>query len=533
MDKAGFFASYDQHPYESVASPCSHPASMAAIGTLLGMAPPPLSGCRILELGCGTGPNLLPMAADLPDAELWGIDLSLPQIERCQATAAALSLDNVQFLARDLLQLGEGGESELGRFDYIIAHGVYSWVPAAVRDRVLAICRQHLSDNGLAYVSYNTYPGWNITNVLRDMLLYRVRGVADLAERARLADEALDVLSHGSLPGASEPPRGGVSAQFIHSEAARQRQVLDGLGPNRGSSVHHDLLGEVNYPVYFHQFLAHAEQHGLRFVAEATFRLPLPPAHLRERLAGMAQTNEELEQYLDFLYMTNFRQSLLCHAHKPVARSLEPALTQHLCVRAGLRPLRDSAELQPEVEEHFAGPGGLLLRVRHPVGKAALRILSAIAPAMLSFRDLLAAAQQQVLQAGVATTAGDGDELAKLLLRTCAYRPDVIQMRTRAPHMTTTISATPVAREIVRFQAAHGPFVTNAYHEAVRLTSFQRALLPLLDGTRDHAALVQALSQQIEEGRLTRPEPANDPEGLMRAVQQALVHAAGAALLLA
>src|SRR5262245_47574369 len=148
---------YDEVPYEGHAFPLTHPDRLATIATLFGMRPPPPHKARVLELGCGTGDNLIPMAVSMPHASFVGCDLSAVHVARARATADRLGLDNVVIEQRDILELDRGG----GEFDYLICHGVFSWVPPRVQDRILALAHELLSPQGVALVSYNTYPGWH------------------------------------------------------------------------------------------------------------------------------------------------------------------------------------------------------------------------------------------------------------------------------------------------------------------------------------------------------------------------------------
>ena len=97
--------------------------------------------CRVLELGCTDGGNLLPMAATLPRSSFLGIDLSGRQIAAGQKMIERLGLENVELRQMDIADVGE----DFGTFDYIICHGVYSWVPPPVQDKILEICARRLA----------------------------------------------------------------------------------------------------------------------------------------------------------------------------------------------------------------------------------------------------------------------------------------------------------------------------------------------------------------------------------------------------
>ena len=183
--------SYDVVPYASSAFPQSHPDRLAAVARLFGVPSASPERCRVLELGAASGGNLIPMAYGLPDSEFIGVDLSSRQVAEGQSTIEALGLTNIQLRHRDISELG----GELGRFDYIICHGVYSWVPDAVRDRILAVCRDHLGPDGVAFVSYNTYPGWHMRGMIRDMMRYHAGRFSEPKPQIEQARSLLNFLA--------------------------------------------------------------------------------------------------------------------------------------------------------------------------------------------------------------------------------------------------------------------------------------------------------------------------------------------------
>ena len=149
---------YDAVPYESLSFAQSHPARMSGMAKLFGLAAPPLATARVLELGCTYGGNLLPLAMRYPGAQFVGVDFSQVQIERANKSRDELGLRNVTFRQADIRDIAK----ESGQFDYIVAHGVYSWVPSDVQEALLELMGRHLAPEGVGYVSYNVYPGWKM-----------------------------------------------------------------------------------------------------------------------------------------------------------------------------------------------------------------------------------------------------------------------------------------------------------------------------------------------------------------------------------
>ena len=242
------------------------------------MSPAPVTQCRMLEIGCGSGGNLAPLAYSLPRSRFVGIDLAEAPIAAAREISDALGLNNIDWRVCDLRSLSEGE----GEFDYIVAHGIYSWVPAEVRDALLAACRTLLAPEGVAFISYNAYPGSYERRMLREMLLQR----GDDVESAR------------------EFLRG-----LAHEEAAALAVSPDDI-------LFHDILAPVNQPVWFHEFAAHARGHGLRYLGEAD------PHDMFDEAGRLV--DEAGEQELDFRRLRRFRQTLLCRAEARLRRRIEP-----------------------------------------------------------------------------------------------------------------------------------------------------------------------------------------------------------------
>ncbi|MBI2478687.1 MAG: class I SAM-dependent methyltransferase [Planctomycetia bacterium] len=192
--------SYDQVEYSSYPFQQSHPDRLATIATLFGMHPPRLDDCRVLELGCSSGGNLIPMADQLPQARFVGIDASTKAIEKGNQTIRAVGLQNIELRHADILKLDDA----LGEFDYIITHGVFSWVPQPVQDKILDLCAKQLAPNGVAYVSYNTYPGWHFRGMIRDVMSYHAQFFETPQRQLNEARALVDFLAK-SVPTENNP----------------------------------------------------------------------------------------------------------------------------------------------------------------------------------------------------------------------------------------------------------------------------------------------------------------------------------------
>ena len=306
---------YDDIPYPSYAYWQASPSAMAGVAGVFGLNVPDVATAKVLEIGCASGGNILPLAMQYPQAEFTGLDLSDHQIDEARNQVSKLSLKNINFIAGSLLDVDLSGK----KFDFIIAHGVFSWVPEEVQDGIFALCRHHLSDNGLAYISYNTLPGWNAVQTIRDMMLYHGKRFEDPAMKVKEARRMLSFVAE-NLSNAS-----GAYKMQLEQEINTLQQADDNY-------LLHDHLEAVNDPCYFHQFMSRAQQHQLGYLGDAE----LPSMYLGnhgEKVAGTLQQLEsttEQEQYLDFIANRRFRMTLLTKQGRNPVRNITPEVLHNL-----------------------------------------------------------------------------------------------------------------------------------------------------------------------------------------------------------
>lgn len=475
--------SYDEIPYPSDAYQQSHPDRLETLAKLFGMAPADIRGCRVLELACADGSNLVPMACALPESRFVGIDLSRRQVEAGQEVVAALRLTNIELRHLDIRDLDEG----FGMFDYVIAHGVYSWVPKEVQEQILSVCSQRLNENGVAYISYNTNPGWRMRGLLRDMMLYHSRKFDDPRQQVEQARALIRWL------GGAVRAEGSPYGLLLKSELEQMQKWHD-------SYFRHDSLGEINEPVYFHQFIEQAELYGLQYLAEAEF-----PSMLASNFAGpvdqtlnrLGRDIIELEQYMDFVRNRLFRQTLLCRRGLRLNRALGPWSLHNFHVAASIRPVQATPAPPSSEAEEFQSASGLTVTTNEPIAKAAFRILAECWPQSLFFPELVASARARLQGAGAAATkkpaADEADHQALgAALLTCVSK-GVCELHVHLGPFVCVPGKRPRACPLARLQAVRGSSVINRRHERVRLDDFDRHLAPLLDGNRDRNALAEAL----------------------------------------
>lgn len=470
---------YSEISYESSAYPQSHPDNLAVVATLFGMQPRTLEGARVLEIGCAGGGNLLPLAAAWPGSQFVGIDLSPRQIAEAQAGVAALQLTNITFHAMRLEEFG----SAFGTFDYIIAHGVYSWVPAPVRDQLMALCARLLTPMGVAYVSFNTLPGSGTRATLREMVKFHTRRASSPPERVSQARSFFTFLD------AALKDRDDGYARSMGEELSQIARLGDFY-------IAHEHLEETNEPCYFHEFIGHAQRHGLQFVGEAeiqTLSAAGFPASVREGLRGMASSIVEAEQYGDFVRNRAFRQTLLCRPEIELKRTIPPDLVQRFHFVSALQPIHEEGSDGTPFAGRFRDAEGLEIEVRDPLTRAALLELRAVWPGALSFAALM---EQASARAGLPAGPPQAALLSSSLLKCySASRGMEFQICPRAFYRS--VSDYPLASPLARWQASRGCRVTNQRHENVLLGPAEKALLGQLDGRQSR----QDLEAQFQEAR--------------------------------
>ena len=490
---------YDDMPYQSDPFPQTHPSVLASVATLLGLDAPPVDKARVLEIGCASGGNIIPMAQELPNSTFVGIDLSGRQIKEATDATAVLGLKNISFHQKDVMDV----TPEFGEFDYIIVHGVYSWVPKPVADKILDVCSKNLSPKGIAYVSYNTLPGWHIRGMIRDMMVYHTRSFTRSEVKTRQARALLNFLSE-AVPGENNP-----YGMHLQNELNVLRQMRD-------SYIRHDHLESDNNPVYFHQFAEAAESHDLQYLGEAQFGVMAIAAaggvkpEVWNTLLQVCQTTTEREQYLDFLRNRQFRQTLLVHKDAVIDRSLNPEHMNKLFVTSMARP-QTVMNLQSDEPENITLPSGLTVPVRFPLIKAAVTHLAEIWPKAISFPELRKAARSRL-----APIEGVDDEaLIKqdtMILGTglrMLYGLNFIDLNSIEPATSPELGEQPTATPLVRYQAQRGGPVTNRRHRSIPVNEFDRRVLEQLDGNHTKEDLRKLVTDLIKNGTLTVTKPAN------------------------
>jgi methyltransferase-like protein/SAM-dependent methyltransferase len=505
---------YDEIPYTSHAYPLTHPDRLAMVGRLFGMEPPDVTRARVLELGCASGGNLIPMAEQYPGGTFVGVDLSARQIEEGQGALADIGIDNVTLRKADIERIDAGW----GTFDYILCHGVYSWVPPSTQERILEICNRNLSPEGIAYISYNTYPGWHVRESVRHMTRFHVAQFTDAHEQTEQAAALVDFLASS------------VAEDDLYGRLLRRE--LDILARTSPEYLFHEHLEHHNAPLYFHQFAERLGPKGLQYLGEADVHTMLAremdPA-VAETLGRISPDIIVLEQYMDFVRNRQFRQSLICHEDVELDRNIRPEILPGFFIGYGGTVRNGAVDLRSDVMQTFESDGEISVSSGLPIAKAALTVAGERWPDAVGFEELCEAAGQRLEAAGVSAPEPDvaRQQLAVDLL--ACFLQGLLELRTSAPPVHRGVPERPKVSAYARWQLARGTSATNRRHVRVAFDDAAARIVGMLDGSRDREGLIDGLVELLAAGKLelssddgSTIEPSTARETLGNLVDQTL-----------
>jgi methyltransferase-like protein/2-polyprenyl-3-methyl-5-hydroxy-6-metoxy-1,4-benzoquinol methylase len=293
--------SYDDIPYNSRPVTETHPCRLGALAALFGMEPCDLKEARVLEIGCANGDNLIPHAVNNPGGQFVGIDLSKVHIDEANKYVSGLELKNIKFHNCSIADVND----DFGKFDYIICHGVFSWVPEYIRTKILTVCSKNLNKNGIAYISYNTMPGWNMHSTLRDLMLYHTKSAVSHDDKIAQSTILLNFIKDYR----ANSNNSNWYVNFLKKEATKL------LTEHKVNYWFHEHLEKHNKAYYFYEFINKVKKHNLQYLSDCyLLSMNLNEQSEAIRIALQWANNiVKTEQYYDFLNNRLFRETLLCH----------------------------------------------------------------------------------------------------------------------------------------------------------------------------------------------------------------------------
>ncbi len=476
---------YDLVPYFSHPFQKTHPENLYTLARLFGVDAPEVKTARVLELGCAGGGNIIPMAFNLRKGHFVGVDLSKKQLQLGWDLITKLELTNITLEQMSISDI----DDDFGKFDYIICHGVYSWVPPDIQTKILEICSRNLTATGIAYVSYNCLPGWNFTKSIRDMMLYHVADFEAPAEKAEQARCMLQFIIN------SQDRSDKAYTTYLKSE-------MDILSKHQDAYLLHDHLEDINEPLYFHEFMQRAHRHELAYLGD-TDLFTMYPDNLDGGVAATIQKIPELikaEQYMDFIRNRRFRSTLLCHADADVNRKLDVNDIEQFYVLTRAFPEKEvvPADMENGAPLHFT-TGEVVLTLRDHISKTAMLILAENCYQPIAYTELCDRIRQNTGMRHInyiREQLNDDLNLLRLLFA------GMIRISSSAGPYTITVADKPEVTRMVRYQSEKGDIVTNQRHEPTVLNDAERILVRYLDGSNNHDRLTELLGDHISSGDL-------------------------------
>jgi methyltransferase-like protein/cyclopropane fatty-acyl-phospholipid synthase-like methyltransferase len=472
---------YDEVPYESYPYSQSQPEHLSTLASLFGMEPTAPNSSRILELGCASGGNIIPLAIRYPKAKIIGVDFSKVQIEIAQKQVKDLGLNNIEFHHASIADI----DNSYGKFDYIIAHGIISWVPEPIRQKMFDICGELLTETGVAYISYNAFPGWNMIKSIRDMMLYHGSNFASIGDKLQQAKLFLGFVKE-ALDGSEVP-----YAQIIKQEA----QLISN---QRDNYIRHDHMEEENKPYYLYEFVAEAAKRGLQYLGDSSLSSMYLGNMAASIVEKLSQVNDivRTEQYMDFINNRRFRSTLLCRNSVKLNRSLNNEDMKKFYLSFNLTPevpfdstvnLEDSSQT---LKFFFNNNKESFLSTSSSLMKAILYTFAENLQNPLKIDQLSKLANDKLPNA---KRVDIKNELLNNALR--LVLSGYISISNDPESCATEVGSAPKVYKLARYQAEHTPvmWVTNLKNQAVFINIFDKFAFRYMNGKNTKDQIVDLI----------------------------------------
>nr|WP_253308398.1 class I SAM-dependent methyltransferase [Rickettsia endosymbiont of Ceutorhynchus assimilis] len=504
--------SYDEVPYSPFSFGYTTPEHLRTIGLLFGLNPPEVKTARILDIGCGVGSNMFNFAETYPKSYSLGIDLSKKQIEQGLKAVDDLKLKNIDLKHLSIMDIDES----LGKFDYIICHGVFSWVPDAVKEKILEVANKLLNRNGIAFVSYNTLPGWNMQRTIREMMMFHSEIFQNNNDKLQQAKLLLSFINESLDKSPSS------YSKFLQDEAKILALYDD-------SYLLHEYLGEENTGFYFYQFMDMARKHQLNYLGDTspssmfTGNLPIKAAEQLQTINDIVRT----EQYMDFITNRKFRSTLLCHNEAAINRNIEFNKLKGFYTTFNVRPVTnrndiDLSNAQENISFYYENLPEPFISTASPVMKAILYVYSENIGNPMSLERVAEAAFKKLGKFQLTDfLAALEANFIKLIFQ------GFVKIYAEKPNAIASITAKPKVSELMRYQVKHANFnnanklisVTNRLNNMIGIQIQEKCILELLDGTNSLENIEEKILKKFISKELTaldeKAQPVTD-EALLK-----------------
>lgn len=476
--------SYDRVPYPSLIFPQTNIDRLSTLARYFGMETADPAKCRVLELGCGDGTNLLAQAYTFPETSFLGVDLSTAHIDEAQKCALMLGLRNIEFIQGDILNLSR---ERLGQLDFIVAHGLYSWVPPVVREHTMKIYQECLAENGVGYISFNINPGSYFRKSFWEAIKFHTRDIDGLQEKIAAAQQFAGFLKQVAPPDSTFKKIVDSETEILMNEAAEY--------------LFHDDLGDLNDAFFFYEFMETAERYGLQFVAEANpaamFGHDFAPEALKfiDEMSGGDFVKRQ--QYFDLIKARRFRSTLLCRDDIKLDRSPKDDVIEKFLIVSPLVPTTEGGCVWDKSEIEFATQDRATIKTDEPLTKMALLYLNSIWSGGASLDEVVERAKSAL--SGHAVTVSEKDVQSLRSTLRYLFEGGVVILQTCRREFSTDPGERPMASLFAQLQLARGDksILSLSGMNYSFENDFLRRLIKMLNGKRDRTDLAAEMQRSI------------------------------------
>ncbi len=476
---------YNELNYESYVHPFSHANYLYTIATLFDMKPAGFEKASVLEIGCAEGNNLAAMAFNYPEANFTGIDVSETQIAKAEALKEYLGIDNIDFECQDISDFRPKKRKD--KYDYIICHGVFSWVSDDVRGKILEVCDKYLAANGVALISYNTLPGWNAVRSLRDMMIYHTKRFKTNVEKIAQAQFLLQFLHQN------------VSDNNVSYKSMIENE-LNLIKIGGASYLFHDHLEGENAQFYLSDFVNKVREFELDYVGDAnigTMFLGNMPQDAMEKLKAVNDVVSQ-EQYMDFIVNRRFRASIICKKGQKINRKLDKSkvLDYYLTFNPMIKV--ESKNPNEKVTFHF---GDTFFETNEKISSTLFMELASQGAKPILATTLIKKVQQKL-------ALEDTKLLESILVNNglTLLLKGFMNIHSDTRNCAVEVSDKPEAYKLARFEAASNNYtrtkLSNVYDQSVSTDITTNIVVSNLDGTKSKEDLIEILLSKFEDGIL-------------------------------
>ncbi|MDR2337583.1 MAG: methyltransferase domain-containing protein [Deltaproteobacteria bacterium] len=449
--------------YISKPSYDKHPDRLCLIARLFGLKAKLLSqNAVILELGCGTGSNLIPVALSNPNSSFIGVDISKEQIAIANQHVQSLNLKNIKFIAQDLNQTEQHlWQSQTQKdFDYILVHGVFSWVPTATQDSILQICSSQLASNGVCYISYNVLPGFEVRNFLRHELQNKFSNLS-VPTQTNL-QEIRDFLLNYNFKN-----------KHLPFQAARLNFEINHILQQSDGYIFYELLAEHNQAFYFQELTEHIKSFGLKYLGDSKLnRINYLDLNKNPEVYS-DDFIETCEQEADFCQATAFRGTLFCKNEALINRKPNLDIIEDCYLSSKLVFESDNFG-----ETYFYDAQGVKVSIRNKVTQEILKFVIQEWPNPREIKSLAPLV-------GMTLETSVKEELFKL------FKQELLDL-----YLSCSTDKKPIS-PYVKIQLETQDWITNYRHEYVKLTPNEIKVAKLLDATNSLQDISKKLTPEL------------------------------------